>query len=127
MFDDLRRWSRAVAANRPYFDSGKNPRLASGDETPRRCLRKFFYCQKSRLRVRASAIRTDFWMPREIDRATIVDIANTKTTTVQGDSCNLAKMTSISPADFSHRGANAFALLRLPCVARARLEASILP
>ena len=38
-------------------DSPKNPVLASTDETPSRCPRKFIYCQKPRLRVRATRHR----------------------------------------------------------------------
>jgi hypothetical protein len=36
-----------------FRDSRKNPVLASGDETRSLAARKFFHCQKLRLRVRA--------------------------------------------------------------------------
>jgi hypothetical protein len=36
-------------------------------------------------------------------------------------------VTPISSADFLHQRTGAFASLRVPCVARSRLEASILP
>jgi hypothetical protein len=47
-------------------DSGKKPCLASGDEARSRCARKFFYCQKPRLRVRANC-----FLPASMSRGDI--------------------------------------------------------
>jgi hypothetical protein len=56
MFGDARRSLREVAPNQPQSISSKNPRLASADQARSGYPQKFFYCQKSRLRVRAMTI-----------------------------------------------------------------------
>ena len=64
MRDEPRRVARRKIALRiSGGDSGKKPGLASGDEPPGGCARKFFYCQKSRLRVRG-----DGFLPTPISR-----------------------------------------------------------
>jgi hypothetical protein len=68
-----------VARGRPEsaaIDLSKNRHLASADETQRRFPQKFFYCQKSRLRVREAAVGTHLLASRDVDRAAINDIAN---------------------------------------------------
>jgi hypothetical protein len=49
--------STKIAPRISAGDSPKNPVLASTDETPSRGPRKFIYCQKPRLRVRATRHR----------------------------------------------------------------------
>jgi hypothetical protein len=66
-------------------------------------------------------------MSRDVDRATIVDVANNGKHCSTSVSRNFAKITSMSFADFLHQHANAFASLRLSCVAGAGSDASILP
>src|SRR5580692_7945359 len=60
-------------------DSGKKPGLARGDEPPGGCARKFFYCQKSRLRVRG-----DSFLPALMSRN---DIAFSRTTRIVAARC----------------------------------------
>jgi hypothetical protein len=127
MFGDARQSLREVAPNQPQSIRAENPRLASSDQTRSGNSRKFFYCQNSRLRVREAPVGTHLLASRDVDHAAIIDIANNENHCSRSISCNLAKMTSISSADFLHQHASDFASLQLPFVARARLEASILP
>jgi hypothetical protein len=109
------------------IDSTENPPLASEDETPGVSSRKFFHCQNSRLRVRASAVRAGFRMPCDFGRMTIADIANNENHCGTSVSCNLAKMISISFADFLHPHANAFASLRSTCAPGFRRQYFLKP
>jgi hypothetical protein len=61
-------------------DSPKKPVLASGDETRSRQTRKFIYCQKPRLRVRATAFQPDSVSRDDVDCASIAQDANCKNT-----------------------------------------------
>jgi hypothetical protein len=105
----------------------ENPRLASADETQRQFLQKFIYCQKSRLRVREAAVQASLLASCNVDREAVIDIANNENHYSRSVSCNSAKMTAISSADFLHQRACDFVLLQLPFVAGSRLYASILP
>ncbi|MGA2055716.1 MAG: hypothetical protein ABSG88_10425, partial [Bradyrhizobium sp.] len=87
----------------------------------------FFYCQKSRLRVREAPVGTHLRASRDCQHAAVIDIAHNENHYIESVSCNLVKTASIPSADFPHQRASDFASLQLPCVARARLEASILP
>jgi len=54
---------RKIASRISGGDFGKKPGLASDYETPSSCARKFFYCQKPRLRV-----RDDRFLPAPMSR-----------------------------------------------------------
>jgi hypothetical protein len=57
---------RKIASRISGGDSGKKPSLASDYETPSSCARKFFYCQKPRLRVRGGS-----FLPAPVSRSDI--------------------------------------------------------
>jgi len=119
MFGDARQSLREVAPNQPQSIRAKIRAWRNS--------RKFFYCQNSRLRVREAPVGTHLPASCDVDHAAIIAIANNENHCGRSVSCNLAKMTSISSADFPHQCASDFASLQLPFVACARLDASILP
>ena len=109
------------------IDSSENPRLASVDETPAPFHRKFFYCQKSRLRVRKASLRAHSSMSCNVVRITITGIANNENHYGNSVCCDSDNPIHASRADFLRRCANVFRELRSSRVARSRLRASILP
>src|SRR5258708_40105356 len=108
-------------------DSLKKPVLASADETSGAWARKFFYCQKSRLRVRA----THFWPQSasrdDMDCALIVECARCENTCGTGASWNIDNRRLRFFAHSSHRGANGLPHCRLTRATRSHFGASTLP
>jgi hypothetical protein len=64
---------RKIASRISGGDFGKKPGLASDYETPSSCARKFFYCQKPRLRVRSGG-----FLPAPVSRNDIDCGADTR-------------------------------------------------
>ena len=84
-------------------DSRKKPVLASGDETRSSRARKFFCCQKSRLRVRAAWLEWALLSRGHADRTRSFNARITKTTAAQA-----------FPLMLTNGG---FAFLRTTCIA----------
>jgi hypothetical protein len=70
---------RKIASRINGGDFGKKPGLASVDETPSRYARKFFYCQKPRLRVRGDGFLPAPISCSDIDHRVRARCANQKT------------------------------------------------
>src|SRR5437868_4569708 len=64
-------------------NSRENPVVASEDEAGRRRTRKFFYCQTSRLRVRAKPFQAPLKRHDDITDALTVECVSTKATGAQ--------------------------------------------
>jgi hypothetical protein len=108
-------------------DSSENPVLAGGDETLARSLRKFFYCQNSRLRVRERGFQAARVSRDDVVCAARAECVNYRNACSAGLSCNIDKRRRRSLLHFSHRYANAQSCLRATRVARSRIAASTLP
>ena len=118
---------RKIAPRISAGDSGKKPGLASGDEPSGGCARKFFYCQKSRLRVRG-----DGFLPTPIsrngsDRATSERCMNHGNDCGTGVSCEIDNRRHRIIAHYSHHCGDALSCCRASRVARWRIGASTLP
>jgi hypothetical protein len=110
-----------------FRDSSKNSVLASGDETLGRYPRKFFYCQNSRLRVRAARFRARRVSRGDVVRALRIENVNQRNSCGTGISCNIDKCRCRSLLHFLHHRANALSRLRSSRVARVDVAASTLP
>jgi len=88
-------------------DSLKKLVLARGDETPTREARKFFHCQKLRLRVRATPFQGVAMSRNDAARLQFVVDANDENTCGTGTSCNLDNRRRSVFAHYSHRLADA--------------------
>ena len=84
-------------------DSLKKLVLASGDASPVRAARKFFHCQKPRLRVRATRCRSVVVSWGCMVQVQFVDRENQRNACGTGISCNLDKCRRRFFAHFSHR------------------------
>jgi hypothetical protein len=99
-------------------DSLKNPVLASRDETRSPQARKFFYCQISRLRVRARRFQLSPRTRKRIDCKSMVEGLGDGNTCGMGTSCYVDNRRYRFFAHYSHRHANVLRCCRsarAPC------------
>jgi len=101
------------------IDSRGKPVLASCDETRSWCARKFFCCQKSRLRVRARCFRATPMGRNNGDEMPIVDSVNHRNHCGTVTSCNILNCPLRFVAQFSLRRADGLVCRRSPRVARS--------
>src|SRR6266536_407426 len=87
-------------------DSSKNSVLASADETLAPYPRKFFYCQNSRLRVRAARFRATRISGEDADRMSRTENVNQINSCGTGISFNVDKCRWRSLLPFSHHRSN---------------------
>jgi hypothetical protein len=118
---------RKIAPRISGGDSGKKPGLASGDEPSGGCARKFFYCQKSRLRVRDDGLLPALISRNDIDRGSDAGCVNKGNACGTGVSCNIDNRRHRIFAHYSHRRGEVSWCCRGSRGARWRFRASTLP
>jgi hypothetical protein len=123
----MSRLERKCAPRISHSDSRKKPDLASADETRSRRARKFFYCQKSRLRVRAALFRPTSIGVLAVGRIAIIECAHIENTCGTSVSCNTDDCPRRVFARISHRRARTLRCRRRAHVARLCVGASTLP
>jgi hypothetical protein len=108
-------------------DSRRNPVLASDDETQSRWARKFFYCQKLRLRVHASRFSRLSINRCRVDRTSIDKCVNDKSDCGTVASCTTNDHAYVVFACHWRRCINALMHCRSTRFTRSRAGASTLP
>jgi len=108
-------------------DSRKNPVLARDDETQSRRARKFFHCQKHRLRVRATRFRAAPASRNGLHCVVRIECAVNENACGASASCDIDNRNPRVSAHCPHRDALASSCCRSARIARARFIASTLP
>jgi hypothetical protein len=121
------RFEEKIPSRIGWRDSLKKPVLASGDETRSRQTRKFIYCQKPRLRVRATAFQPDSVSRDDVDCASIVQCVNCENTCGAMVSFDIDNRRYRHFQRYSHRRANAPLCCRSTRAACSHIAASTLP
>jgi hypothetical protein len=118
---------RKIAPRIGRRDSLKKPVLASGDETLSRRTRKFIYCQKPRLRVRADAFQPDSASRNDVVRVSIMQCVNRENTCSAMVSFDIDNRRYRRFRHYSHHRANASRCCRSTRVACRPIVLSTLP
>jgi hypothetical protein len=108
-------------------DSRKKPPLASAEATRSGYARKFFHCQKWRLRVRATHFRPASATRNGVDNAQLARCVNRKNPCSAGVFINIDKRRRRVFRHYLHRCADALRCCRSARVARDDAAASTLP
>jgi hypothetical protein len=121
------RLEEKIAMRIGWRDSLKKPVLASADETPSRQARKFIYCQKPRLRVRATAFQPAPVSRDDVDCASLVQGVNCENACGAMVSFDIDNRRHRNFRHYSHRRDNASLCCRSMRAACSHITASTLP
>src|SRR6187431_1633354 len=108
-------------------DSRREPVLAGADETPTLRQQKFFYCQSSRLRVRAHGFIAAAPSRHDIERALNVVCMNSENIGGESVFFNFCTRRYRSFRRFFHLRARLLLPRRMKCFARSHISLSTLP